>query len=602
MDLMVDNRGQDLVIPAALVASVALILPALQTQPWWLILPCLICLILRWRLLAFALLFAAISYADTWASGVYYLGLSLLLLMPMHSNPGANSATQLLGALRQVLLSLPIFAVIVALAAGARWTEQRAPTQTMTGVSDTMTPGSVSELVNDSNLAMRVRFTDDTTALQSQDLYWRGLVLEDFDGRTWSRSNRLQFDLDPVPTQASRQLKYLVTLEPDRQFWLYGLHQAYSSRAQTYRDARGMLVTADMVRQRIRYSVTSILPPPELRLDVESRQRNLALPADSNPQTRQWIGNLRARHENDRELSAAVMRYFSDEAFFYTLTPTRTTEAQIDDFLFNTREGFCEHYAGALTFVLRAAGIPARVVTGYQGGDFNPITDHWTVYQYNAHAWVEAWFPGSGWERLDPTTQIAPERISSGIDAWLASLSSDAERNLDAGIRQRLQLAAIPGYHSMRNSLDALQYSWNLSMYDNEGSLRTEDLSDWLTGQGLGNLPVWLLAALLVFVGLRATLSGRKRQHRLSPALREYLRLNARLRHAGLGREPSETIKRHLERVSETWPENAGQWQRLGRMLTEAEYRTATMDRADIRRTAAQLLSASRRRRADHTG
>lgn len=590
------KHSQDLVIPAALIAAIALILPALQAQPWWLILPCLICLILRWRTLAFVLMFAAISYADSWAAGLYYLGLSLLLLMRMHSNPVAGSVTQLTGALRQVVLSLPILVVIVMLAAGARWTDQRTPAQTSTGVSDTMTPGSVSELINDSNLAMRVRFTEGSSDLQPQDLYWRGLVLENFDGRTWSRNSRLVFDLDPLPAEVAQRQQYLVTLEPNRQFWLYGLHQAYTPRPRTYRDARGMLVTADMVRQRVRYPVTSITPPPELVLSDESRDRNLALPlpADSNPQTRQWVSELRLDYVDDREFTSAVLRHFNDEAFFYTLTPALNTEVQIDDFLFNTREGFCEHYAGALTFMLRAAGIPARVVAGYQGGDFNPITGHWTVYQYNAHAWVEAWFADSGWERLDPTAWVAPERISLGIDAWLESMLVDSENNPGRDIRQRLQLAAIPGYRSVRHSLDALQYSWNLSMYDNAGNLRTDDLNDWLEQQGLGNLPVWLLAALLMFVGMRATWGGRQRRHRLSPAVREYLRLDARLGKMGLGRRPSETMKAHMERVGDNCPGTSDRWQKLGLMLSEAAYGSEMADKADIREMTNELIIASR--------
>ncbi|MEX2333810.1 MAG: DUF3488 and transglutaminase-like domain-containing protein, partial [Pseudohongiella sp.] len=385
---------------------------------------------------------------------------------------------------------------------------------------------------------------DRAERLQPQDLYWRGLVLEAFDGRSWSRSNRLEFDLDPVPdgVPANEQLRYLVTLEPARQFWLYGLHQAYVMRPQTYRDARGVLVTSDMIRQRVRYPVTSIPPQPELTLDADTRQRNLALPTNSNPQTRQWVQALRSQYTNDRSLTDAVLRQFTEQNFYYTLTPGQNSEQSVDDFLFSTRQGYCEHYASALTFVLRTAGIPARIVAGYQGGNYNPITGHWSVYQYNAHAWVEAWFPGSGWQQLDPTRYIAPERIQLGMDAWLSSLDTSRDPGVDRNTRLRLQLAAIPGYQSVRNTLDALQYGWNLSMYDDQGNLRTEDLSDWLDGQGLGNLPVWLLALLLVAVCVRAMWSGRRGRQKLSPAMREYLRLDAKLRKQSLGREPGETI------------------------------------------------------------
>jgi transglutaminase-like putative cysteine protease len=441
-------------------------------------------------------------------------------------------------------------------------------------------------LVNDSDLAMRVRFAPESPAVLPEDLYWRGIVLENFDGTTWSRSNRLQFDLDPVPVQVAQPLEYLVSLEPSRQFWLYGLHQAYTSRPQTYRDARGMLITSDMLRQRVRYPVSSIEPLVELSLDSETRQRNLAVPAGINPRTRQWVEHLQSQVADDHDLTASILRHFGEEAFYYTLTPTAGSGAQIDDFLFDNRAGYCEHYAGALTFMLRIAGIPARVVAGYQGGDFNPITEHWSVYQYNAHAWVEAWYPDTGWRRLDPTASIAPERITLGIDAWLASLSERTDSTLERATRRRLQLAAMPGYQSMQQSLDALQYSWSLGIYDSEGNLRTEDLNDWLTQQGLGNLPVWLLAALLFFVGVRAMWGGRSSY---SPVVQIYLRLDARLRRSGLGRRQEETIMAHMERVDGKYPGRATQWQNLGRMISKAEYGNSAPDQSAIRDQVREL-------------
>lgn len=572
------RASPDLVIPATLMAAIALVLPPLHAQPWWLILPCLICLILRWQLFAFIMLFTSMSYADGWSTGAYYLVLSLLVLMRLHSNQAASSLTQLGGSLRQIFLAIPMLMIILLLmlAAGARWSERSSPERAATGISETMSPGAVSELINDGSLAMRVSFLDGGSAerLQRIDLYWRGLVLEEFDGRTWSRSDRLEFDLDPVPggVPMDDQLRYLVTLEPARQFWLYGLHQAYTMREQSYRDTRGMLVTSDLIRQRIRYPVTSIPPSRELSLDPETRQRNLTLPAGSNPRTRLWVQSVRSQYADDQSFTDAVLRQFTEQDFYYTMTPGLNGEHNVDDFLFTSRQGYCEHYASALAFMLRAAGIPARIVNGYQGGNFNPITGHWSVYQYNAHAWVEAWFPDSGWQRLDPTTYVAPERIQLGMDAWLAGLSNDSRSDLDRDARLRLQLATLPGYQSARNALDALQFGWNLSMYDSAGNLRTEDLSDWLENQGLGNLPVWLLALLLAAVGARAMWIERGKRQTLSAAVREYLRLDAKLRKSGLGREPGETIAAHLRRVGKKRPDKQDEWRQLALALTEREY------------------------------
>jgi len=584
VNVAVNSHKPDLVIPATLVAALALILPPLQTQAWWLILPSLICLVLRWQVFAFVLLFSAMTYADSWGAGVYFLAVSLLLLMRMHSNPAADIRAQLFGVLRQLLLALPILLVIMLLmlAAGNRWSAGGAPNRAGTGISESMTPGSVSELANNRALAMRVRFEGDGGAdLQPQSLYWRGLVLEDFDGRSWTRNYRLELDLEPIPAivPSQQRVQYQVTLEPTRQSWLYGLHEAHTGRPQTYRDVRGMLITTEVLRQRVRYPLTSITPQAQQTLNIEARERNLALPAGSNPETRQWVDTLRSQFPDDRELSAAVLHHFNEQAFYYTLTPALTGQHSVDDFLFGTRQGFCEHYAGALAFVLRAAGIPARIVVGYQGGDHNPITDHWSVYQYNAHAWVEAWLPDNGWSQLDPTAYVAPDRILLGMDAWLASLDDGSQRWLRPATRLRLQLATIPGYHSVRNIRDSLQYGWNLGLYDSEGNLRSEALNERLEAQGLGNLPLWLLAALLLLVALRALWLGRRRQHKLSPAMRQYRRLDARLRKLGLQRRPSETILAHLTRVAEKKPEEKDHWQALAAQLTAAEYDRATAER-----------------------
>jgi len=578
----------DVIIGAAVLLAVALLLPALQTQAWWLIIPCLICLILRWRMLAVLLLFAAMTYADTWLAGLYFLTLTLLLLMRMSSQPDADPSALVKQAAQQILLALPILVLIAVLiiAAGARWQDRSSPDRASTGVGETMTPGSVSELINNTEIALRVTFDDSTPAPAPGALYWRGIVFEDFDGRSWSRSDRLDFA--PILAPDTDGVHYEVAQEPSRQSWLYGLHQAYTSREGTYRDARGILVTAEPVRQRIRYPVVSYKPEPDLNaLAPALRQTNLALPGNSNPRTRQWAQDLRQQYPDDQLLTEAVMRHFNDEAFYYTFTPPLMSEQGIDDFLFNRREGFCEHYAGALTFVLRAAGIPSRVVAGYQGGDYNRFSNHWTVYQYNAHAWVEAWHPGQGWVHLDPTTRIAPDRINIGIDAWLAVSQED----LAPAARLRLQLAGIPGFSTAREAFDAGQYYWNFGLFDADGNLRTQDLNQWLENNGLASLPVWLMVGMLLAVVVRVLLTGERKPQKRSPTVKVYLAWDAILRKQGYGRRPAETVTAHLWRVALVVPQQAEACHDLADQLTYDLYHD---DPADINRIKARIRDINR--------
>jgi transglutaminase-like putative cysteine protease len=569
------KASPDMVVPIALVTGLLLVFPPLQVQAWWLILPCLICLILRWCSLALLLLFASMTYVDSWWAVTYFLIIITLLFMRLDSRQGTDGWGQLRNTLRQLILTIPLLLIIMVLivAAGSQWSPRSRTDQSVTGVSDSMTPGAISELVNDTDLAMRVRF-DAEHDLQPEDLYWRGLVFEDFDGQTWQRSQRLDFDLDPIPASVKTEdrLHYLVTLEPGRQTWLYGLHEAYPIRSQTYRDHRGLMVTTDVIRQRIRYPVTSIPPQPEYMLSEEQRERNLALPEGGNNQTRLLASRLRQTFVDDQAFIEAVLHHFNQQSFYYTLNPALTGEQGIDDFMFNTRQGFCEHYAGAMTFLLRAAGIPARVVVGYLGGEFNNMTGHWQVAQYNAHAWVEAWVPETGWQRFDPTLAVAPERVMSGLDAWLLSLSREEQQALGRETRLRLFMNAVPGYSAIKEFAEALQYGWNLSMYDSEGELRTEDLATWLERQGLGSLPVWLLVILLLFVGGRVMFAERRKNQTLSPAIQAYLQLNRALKKIGLERKSPETIMGHMQRVASVRNDLAVPCCELGRLLSDSLY------------------------------
>lgn len=575
------KRNQDMLVPATLIVTFLLVLPPLQSQAWWLVIPGLIFLILRWHTMTFLLIFAAITYADSWWSVAYFLLIILLLFMRMHSRHDSGNWDKLISTVKQFLLTIPVLLVMMAVmaAAGSQWSERNRTGNSMTGISDSMTPGTISNLVNDNSLAMRVRFESENN-IQPESLYWRGLVFEDFDGRTWSRNQQLDFDIDPIPATVPEEerLRYLVTLEPNNQTWLYGLHQAYPFRPRTYRDHRGMIVTSDVIRQRVRYPVTSIPPQSTGTLSEALRERNLTLPENGNIQARLLANNLREAFADDRVLVEAVLAYFNQHSFFYTLTPALNGEQKVDDFLFNTREGFCEHYAGAMAFLLRAAGIPARVVAGYLGGSYNNVTGHWQVAQYNAHAWVEAWIPGEGWQRFDPTAAVAPERVINGLDAWLSSLSAEQQQMMDRETRLRLFMASVPGYRAVSEMFQALQYTWNLSMYDGEGNLRTEDLSTWLQRRGLENLPVWLLVLLLIAVGLRAMMPGWGQRASMSPAIKAYLQLNKSLKKKGLDRKHAETITAHLHRVAQEKEDLADKCDELATLISASEYGEQNID------------------------
>jgi transglutaminase-like putative cysteine protease len=287
-----------------------------------------------------------------------------------------------------------------------------------TGLSDSMQPGSVSELIQSDAVAFRVEF--EGTPPRPTDLYWRGPVLWAFDGRTW-RSDHIASVTKIQSRGLGRFVKYTVTLEPHQQRWLFTLGlplQAPDIESILTDDLQWL--TPRPIQTRISYHHVAML---DYRLETELtpslRALGLELPEGYNPRTRQLVESWQARGLSGPALVDAALTTFREEAFYYTLRPPRLGVHSVDEFLFDSRRGFCEHYASAFVIMMRMAGLPARVVTGYQGGERNALGDYWLVRQRDAHAWAEVWLAGEGWRRVDPTAAVAPERVERGIGAAL---------------------------------------------------------------------------------------------------------------------------------------------------------------------------------------
>ena len=290
------------------------------------------------------------------------------------------------------------------------------------GLSDTMSPGDISSLSLSDAVAFRVRFDAEVPA--PRDRYWRGLVLRNFNGRTWTTADPIA---DPRPGERieflGEPIDYEVTLEPTNQRWIFALELPSSwSLRNSFMTRRNLVTSILPIDQRIAYKARSY---PGFRSDLGlselTRKWNMLLPDSGNSRTRDLARTMRATASNDREFIRTVLNMFNEEEFYYTLEPPPLGSNPVDRFLFDTRQGFCEHYASAFSVMLRAAGIPARVVVGYQGGEFNPLGGHMVVRQSDAHAWTEAWLDGEGWVRFDPTAAVAPERVEIGVSEALLS-------------------------------------------------------------------------------------------------------------------------------------------------------------------------------------
>jgi transglutaminase-like putative cysteine protease len=283
-----------------------------------------------------------------------------------------------------------------------------------TGLSDSMSPGDITELANSDDVAFRVRFSAATPP--SEERYWRGPVLHDFDGHAWRRT-----DSGPVRAPSlvfdGPAYQYTLNLEPNQHNWIFVLdYPSHWNAPGGFLTSDYMLVQPAPIAQPLDVVATSYSHVHAGEsLSTGMRRRDTQLPPGRNPRSLRLAEALRAAHPDDMDYVHAVLGLFRDQPFFYTLTPPRLAEDTVDGFLFDTKRGFCGHYASAFAALMRAAGIPARVVTGYQGGTYNRFADYWIVRQSDAHAWDEIWI-GDGWLRVDPTSMVAPERVERGLN------------------------------------------------------------------------------------------------------------------------------------------------------------------------------------------
>jgi transglutaminase-like putative cysteine protease len=337
-----------------------------------------------------------------------------------------------------------------------------------TGLSNSMSPGTISRLLESDQIAFRVRFEKEPPAKST--LYWRGPVFGLFTGRTWAPLTDHIAPPPPLTAQAdpASATDYTVTLEPNQRDWLFALDLPLNAPAHEELRPRfsstGQLLAGGLVTQRVRYSMRSYTRYALGLNETELSLRDwVALPAGFNPRTLQFAAQLRgttpggASRAGDLNLINAVLEHFRRGGFVYTLKPPLLGRHSVDEFLFDTRQGYCEHYAAAFVVLMRALDIPARVVTGYQGGEINPIDGFMTVRQSDAHAWAEVWLAERGWTRVDPTAVVAPLRIEQGA----------VEIARQAGLATGL---ASPGAststwitltRSIRFNWEALQNSWN---------------------------------------------------------------------------------------------------------------------------------------------
>lgn len=419
----------------------------------------------------FLLLAAALATQALWRVPLYLLlmwGACAAMALSAHPHGAITPRAALRLSARALAMSIPLALACFLFfprIAGQFWALQRGD-QATTGLSDQISPGSIARLANEYDPAFRARF--DNARLPQAALYWRGPVLSSFDGFTWRRERPFAYLAKP-PEMVGAPVRYRITLEPTNQNWMFALDRiAASPRRDFALLPDGLLTSAETITNVVSYEAVSYLstrsrePLSELGRRIETR-----LPETANPRTRALALAIRARTVSDADYSRAVLDWFRTNGLEYTLEPGTTGVDSVDTTLFDSKKGFCGHFASAYAMMMRAAGVPARVVTGYLGGEWNPMGGYMIVRQSDAHAWTEIWLEDTGWTRIDPTAVVAPERLQRGIfdlfgdslpatsaflyrNAWLNQL-----RNLWDGTNQWWQERVVE--FNLRSQLDLLR-------------------------------------------------------------------------------------------------------------------------------------------------
>jgi protein-glutamine gamma-glutamyltransferase len=457
---------------------------------------------------------------------------------------------------------------------GPMWGLPQDAQAAITGLNETMTPGSVADLAQSDALAFRAEFSGSIPPPRQR--YWRGPVLADFDGRTWSAAQGVLTERAP-PLRGGTTLRYSVLLEAHHRNWLFALESPAQRPPGANFSTEGHLLSVSPVRARLRYEMTSVADAePNPAEDTLLLRAAMRLPAGFNPKAKDLAEEWRRASANHTEIVSRAVDYFRRSGLAYTLEPPALGRDSVDEFLFTTRAGFCEHFASAFVFLMRAAGLPARVVTGYLGGDPNPVDGILTVRQSDAHAWAEVFVAGRGWLRVDPTAAAVPLRLDSGLARAVRS----------SGALPLLMRPELEWLRGMRYNWEAVVHQWNVWVlgYNLE---RQRDVMSWfgMRGGDWRDLAAALLGAMCVFAAVLLAWSLQRRAQP-DPVQAAWLRFCRKLGAQGLARAPHEGPRDFAQRATGSVPSSAAAIRRIGDLYIALRYgkERASADIAELRR------------------
>lgn len=532
--------------------------------------------------LAYFLALTNFFYSQTIPTSFLMLGTVLVITASLvgfnalHCGPVENlkTAAILLAQAGPVML---ILFVLFPRVSGPLWGLPQDAFAGVTGLSETMSPGAISRLSQSDSIAFRIMFKGNPPPRQA--LYWRGPVFLEFDGRTW-RSGGMRLRQSIQFVNLGESIDYEVTLEPHNRHWMFALDLPGRTPPDSRMTDDYQIQSIAPIRTRIRYESRSY---PSYRATAGSEPESLALakrlPRGFNPRARELGAGWRRTLDSDEAIVRQAISFYRAGRFEYTLQPPLLGENSVDEFLFGTKQGFCEHFTSSFVFLMRSAGIPARVVTGYQGGEVNPIDQYMIVRQADAHAWAEVWIEDRGWVRVDPTAAAVPIRVESGLAAAVPQGTV-----LPLFIRTNLDWIV-----SVRNNWEALTNRWNQWVLGYNPDRQRDMLAFFGVRQ-----PSWQTLAMLLFWGVASVLALialwlLSRIRRTDAVQGAWLAYCAKLARAGLTRAVSEGPLDFTVRVLARFPGRANELRTIANLYVDLRY-----GKRNDRQSVSQLRSLVR--------
>ncbi|WP_166420328.1 DUF3488 and transglutaminase-like domain-containing protein [Pseudoalteromonas sp. Z1A8] len=500
-------------------------------------------------------------------SGLYILNFAVLGLLESKHN--LKIASKQSSKLLLLALPLAIFLLLFLPKMPAFW-QLPGPKLAKTGLSEQVDPFDIAKLSNSDELVFRAKFNERKPV---PPYYWRAIVHDEFNGNAWLTSDFLKYNnlKSNIESTNDEQLiaSYSIITEPATQKWLYGLAYSSSNSQNVEGNSLGLLRKKSRQAKSLQYDVNSFsLSALPLGQFEEKRYKYLA--HKENVKTSSLAKNLKQDTHSDRDFYNSLLQYFAGTGFTYTLTPTPMSgDNTIDQFLFENQRGFCGHYASAAAYIFRTAGIPARLVSGYLGGELNQDNNTLTVRQYDAHAWVEVYLQNEGWVIFDATAVVAPERLNGSL-SQNEELNDEFKSNLDFGL---VSLSNFPAINWLRLELENLDYQWSSWVLGFDEEKQNDFLKSIFGSKNIWLVPLMvLLTAGFCFVGYFVYLNLPKRPTKLAPMVKEFYEVKAWAKKQKINTPDNLTPSQQLHFFADQLPRSAQSINTFSQLFNQVRY------------------------------